>query len=69
MFAEMSCKCGSTIQLDGFNDSLTELTAVRFMEAHISCGFVTPIKSDEPEKTNRKNMDVKQRVFKEDDED
>jgi len=69
MFADMACKCGSAIQLDGFNDALTEFTVVRFLEAHIVCGFVTPVKSDDPEKTSRRNMDVKRRVFKEDDED
>jgi len=69
MFAEMSCKCGSTIQLDGINDTLTEFTVIRFLEAHVACGFVTPIKKDEPERTTRREIDIRNIVFKDEDED
>jgi len=60
MFAEMSCKCGSTLQLDGFNESLTEFTVIRFLEAHTGCGFVTPVKNEFPEKTTRREFEIKQ---------
>ena len=69
MFAEMSCKCGSMLQLDGFNDSFTEFTTIRFLEAHINCGFVTPVKHEMPERTVRKEFDVRQIVPQDDDED
>ena len=69
MFAEMSCKCGSTMQLDGLNDTLTEFTVIRFLEAHVVCGFVTPVKKDEPERTSRRDIDIRHIVFKDDDED
>jgi len=69
MFAEMSCKCGSTLQLDGLNDTFTEFTTIRFLEAHVGCGFVTPVKKDEPDKTTKRDIEIKRIVFKDDDED
>jgi hypothetical protein len=69
MFAEMSCKCGSTLQLDGLNDAFTEFTTIRFLEAHVGCGFVTPVKKDEPDKTTKRDIEIKRIVFKDDDED
>jgi hypothetical protein len=69
MFIEMSCKCGAMIQLDGFNDSFTELTTVRFLDAHITCGFVSPTKKETPERTIRREFDIKQIVQQDEDED
>ena len=72
MFAEMSCKCGSALQLDGINPSLTEMTVVRFLEAHIGCGLVTPLNHDTPEKTTRREFEIRQpnwTVVGEDDDD
>jgi hypothetical protein len=68
MFAEMSCKCGAMIQLDGLNESLTEFTLFRFLDAHVSCGFVTPVKKDEPDRTSRREIDIRHIAFKDDDE-
>lgn len=58
MFIEMSCQCGALLQLDGVNESFTMVTAVRFTEAHVKCGFVTPTKRDEPERTVRREIDL-----------
>jgi hypothetical protein len=69
MFTEMSCKCGAMIQLDGFNDSFTEFTTIRFLDAHIGCGFVTPVKKEMPDRTIRKELDIRQIVPQDDDED
>jgi len=69
MFIEMSCKCGAMIQIDGFNESFTQFTTVRFLEAHTGCGFVTPVKHEMPERTVRKEMDIRQIVPLDDDED
>jgi hypothetical protein len=69
MFTEMSCKCGAMIQLDGFNDSFTEFTTIRFLDAHISCGFVTPVKKEMPDRTVRKELDIRHIVPLDDDED
>jgi hypothetical protein len=48
------------LQLDGFNDSFTEFNTIRFLEAHVGCGFVNPIKKDEPEKTSRREFEIRQ---------
>jgi len=69
MFTEMSCKCGATLQLDGFNDSFTEFTTIRFLDAHIICGFVTPVKKEMPDRTVRRELDIRQIVPLDDDED
>lgn len=69
MFVEMSCKCGAMLQVDGFNESFTQFTTVRFLEAHVGCGFVTPVKSEIPERTVRKEFDIRQIVPQDDDED
>jgi len=69
MFTEMSCKCGAMIQLDGFNDSFTEFTTIRFLDAHISCGFVTPVKKEMPDRNVRRELDIRQIVPLDDDED
>jgi hypothetical protein len=69
MYIEMSCKSGAMINVDGFNESFTQLTTARFLEAHIICGFVTPIKHDGSERTIRREFDIKKIVHLEDDED
>jgi hypothetical protein len=69
MFVEMSCKCGAMLQVDGFNESFTQFTTVRFLEAHVGCGFVTPVKTEIPERTVRKEFDIRQIVPLDDDED
>jgi hypothetical protein len=69
MFIEMSCKCGAMIQVDGFNESFTQLTTIRFLDAHVNCGFVTPVKKEMPDRTVRKEFDVRQIVPLDDDED
>ena len=69
MFVEMSCKCGAMINLDGFNDSLSELITIRFLEAHVTCGFVTPIHNDGAERTTRREFDIRKIVQLDDDED
>lgn len=68
MFVEMSCKCGSAIQLDGVNDTYTLLMSNRFAESHISCGYVTPVAFDGPTTTKR-NTNIKPKALQEDDED
>lgn len=67
MFIEMSCQCGALIQLDGVNDTFTMLMATRFADSHTSCGFVTPLSTDES-KSSRREV-TKPKALKEDDED
>lgn len=69
MYAEMSCKCGAMINIDGFTDSLSELITIRFLEAHITCGFVTPVNNSGAETTTRRNFDIRKIVQLDDDED
>lgn len=69
MFIEMSCQCGAMINIDGFNESFTYLTTSRFLEAHVSCGFVNPTKNDGAERTIRREFDIKKIVQLDDDED
>ena len=69
MYIEMSCKCGAMINVDGFNEGFTQLTTNRFLEAHIGCGFVTPIKNDVTERTTRREIDIRKIVHLDDDED
>jgi hypothetical protein len=69
MYVEMSCKCGAMINVDGFNEGFTQLTTTRFLEAHISCGFVTPLKGDSSERTVRREIDIRKIVHLDDDED
>lgn len=69
MYVEMSCKCGSMINIEGFTDSLAELITIRFLEAHITCGFVTPIKNEGTERTIRREFDIRKIVHLDDDED
>jgi hypothetical protein len=61
MFLEMTCACGASIQMDGDNDTAALLLSHRFAEAHVSCGFVTPVYSDEAEKTVRHELKFKQK--------
>lgn len=68
MFVELSCKCGSVMQLDGINESYTMLMTSRFAESHTDCGFVTPLNNDQP-KTTRRDVNIKPKAFTEDDED
>jgi hypothetical protein len=71
MFVEMSCNCGATLQLDGFEETSTLLMANRFSEAHTVCGYVTPINGDTQDKTSRYELKFKpkQRIKHEDEED
>lgn len=69
MFIEMSCKCGAMLQIDGFNESFTQFTTIRFLDAHTGCGYVTPVRKEMPDKTVRKEFDVRQIVPLDDDED
>jgi hypothetical protein len=69
MFVEMSCKCGSMINIDGFTDSLSELITIRFLEAHVACGFVTPVNNSGSERTIRRDFDIRKIVRMDDDED
>jgi hypothetical protein len=69
MYIEMSCKCGAIINVEGFTEGFTQLTTNRFLEAHISCGFVTPIKNDGAERTTRRDIDIRKIVQLDDDED
>jgi hypothetical protein len=69
MFIEMSCKCGALMQLEGLNDTYTMLMTNRFVEAHVQCGFVTPVNTDQPQSTRRDTTAFKPKAFTEDDED
>ena len=71
MFVEMSCSCGATLQLDGADDTGTWLMAVRFSDAHTTCGFVSPVVTDNQEKTARYELKFKpkQKINHEDEED
>ena len=55
MFFEMMCNCSATFQLDADDEHADAawLMARRFANAHTSCGFMTPIVMDQPEKTRR----------------
>ncbi|CAB4129675.1 hypothetical protein UFOVP115_83 [uncultured Caudovirales phage] len=68
MYIEMSCKCGALLNFDGFNESFTHLTTARFLEAHVSCGFVTPVTNDGKERTIRREFDIKKIVRLDEDE-
>lgn len=62
MFAEMVCVCGATLQLDVDDDFPAWLLTNRFAEAHVKCGFVTPLPSDTPEKTGRYDLKFKSKT-------
>lgn len=55
MFFEMVCSCSATLQIDAPEDRelAVWLFVTRFSEAHVNCGFMTPVTKDEPETTKR----------------
>lgn len=59
MFAEMVCVCGATFQLDVDDDIPAWLLVNRFAEAHVGCGYITPLSSDTPEKIVRYDLKFK----------
>jgi hypothetical protein len=63
MFFEMMCNCSATFQVDTNDEhsSAVWLMANRFATAHTSCGFMTPVITDEPEKTKRYEITERQR--------
>lgn len=71
MFVELVCGCGASFQLDGPDESNTAtwLLTNRFSEAHVACGFMTPIAKDAPETTERYTLKFKPRprIYHEDD--
>jgi hypothetical protein len=63
MFAEMVCTCGATLQLDVDEvDFPAWVLTSRFAEAHVKCGFISPMVSDTPEKTSRYELKFKPRT-------
>jgi hypothetical protein len=69
MFVEMVCVCGASLQIDGDDDYPSWLFASRFAEAHVKCGFITPIASDTPEKTNKYELKFKPKTRQANEED
>lgn len=59
MFAEMVCLCGATLQLDVDDDIPAWLLTNRFVEAHVKCGFVSPLVSDTPKESKRYDLKFK----------
>ena len=54
MFVTMTCSCGADLELDiQDNDNLVLLWAQRFTDSHTSCGFMTPVVKDAPEKAQK----------------
>lgn len=51
----MVCTCSATLQLDIADDYGTAawLMVTRFSDAHINCGYITPLVKDKPETTKR----------------
>lgn len=59
MYVEMTCSCGAHFQLDVDEDFQGWLLLNRFVEAHVKCGYVTPLASDTPEKIARYDLKFK----------
>lgn len=55
MFFEMMCSCTATLSLDVAedNDTLGWVMIHRFASAHINCGYMTPMTTDEKSETRR----------------
>lgn len=52
-FIEMTCNCVASFQADvseAGNESLVIMWAQQFVSAHQQCGYMTPIRTDAPEK-------------------
>lgn len=66
MFFELGCSCEAVFQVEVEDrDEEIWLMAQRFINAHIECGYMNPVKQDTPEKTKRYNITLDKRDKKE----
>ena len=57
------------MQLEGLNDTYTMLMTNRFVEAHVQCGFATPVSTEQPQTVRKDAPMFKPKAFTDDDED
>jgi hypothetical protein len=61
MLFDMVCSCGAAIQIDvepTEDDNSVWLLINRFVNAHVKCGFMTPLRTDKDPSTTSFNMDI-----------
>lgn len=69
MFFELSCSCEAVFQVEAENrDEELWLMAQRFINSHVECGFMHPVRQDTPEKTKRYNITLDKKDKKEKEE-
>jgi hypothetical protein len=58
MFFEMVCQCNATLQIDveKNREEAAWLLVSRFSNAHVACGFITPLYEEMPQETKRFNI-------------
>lgn len=58
MFIEVSCQCSAMIQLevDKNKEEAAWLMLNRFANAHVQCGFVSPLLEEAPATTKKLNI-------------
>jgi hypothetical protein len=59
MFFEMICTCSASVHIETDIDENTEaswLLVNRFINAHVKCGYMTPIEEQNPKSTTQLNI-------------
>jgi len=58
MFFEMVCQCTATLQIDAekSKEEAAWLLVSRFCNAHVACGYITPLYEEMPQDTKRFNI-------------
>jgi hypothetical protein len=68
MVVEMSCQCGASLVLEGVEDTFAMLLTLRFADSHTSCGYMTPLKTEEPTKSVRHEINFKHKAHTDDED-